>query len=186
LRASAQTAPVGFAPLYPPYNWIPAPRLPEDKLRGNDRERCPPEVDRGLVVDSPQERGVPELQAISYWLSAHSFRGMGARGLKTRRKTVAVNFASLPAPQLDSRFRGNDKAEVQEETSCRGFGGRSQGHDESCPYNHFVNPLFCRGGPRLFNPVGPNFETPTVSRAHAMSPYMDSRRRCRRKPLAGG
>ena len=24
LRASAQTAPVGFAPLYPPYTWIPA------------------------------------------------------------------------------------------------------------------------------------------------------------------
>jgi hypothetical protein len=24
LRASAETAPVGFAPLYPPYTWIPA------------------------------------------------------------------------------------------------------------------------------------------------------------------
>jgi hypothetical protein len=28
--------------------WIPAPRFHEDKLRGNDGERCPPEADRGL------------------------------------------------------------------------------------------------------------------------------------------
>jgi hypothetical protein len=27
----------GFASLYSPYGWIPAPRFHEDKLRGNDR-----------------------------------------------------------------------------------------------------------------------------------------------------
>jgi hypothetical protein len=42
--------PVGFAPLYPPYDWIPAPRFHEDKFRGND----PPEADRGFG-------GVPQL-----------------------------------------------------------------------------------------------------------------------------
>jgi len=67
-----------------------------------------------------------------------------------------------------------------QQDAAGGLGGRSQGHDESCPYNRFVNPPFCRVGPRLFNPVGLNFETPTVFRAHAMRPYIESRCRCSR------
>jgi hypothetical protein len=48
----------------PPYDWIPAPRLHEDKLRGND----PPEADLrrtgGLVVDSPQDEGCPQISLL--------------------------------------------------------------------------------------------------------------------------
>ena len=63
----------------------------------------------------PQERRVLELQAISYWLSAHSFEGLGARGLKACMETVSVEVGeighgshTLPLDGLDSRLRGND------------------------------------------------------------------------------
>ena len=36
---SMETVLAGFVSLYPPYNWIPAPRFHEDKLCGKDRRR---------------------------------------------------------------------------------------------------------------------------------------------------
>ena len=48
LTSNMETGLAGFATLCPPSRWIPAPRLHEDKLRGND----PPEADRGLGCPS--------------------------------------------------------------------------------------------------------------------------------------
>ena len=41
----------------PPYDWIPAPRFHEDKLRGND----PPEADREFEGVRQNPLGIPPL-----------------------------------------------------------------------------------------------------------------------------
>jgi hypothetical protein len=49
---SMETVLAGFVSLYPPYNWIPAPRFHEDKLCGKDRRRT--EEGQGLTPQGVQ------------------------------------------------------------------------------------------------------------------------------------
>ena len=132
LRASAQTAPVGFALLYPPYTWIPA--------SAGMTERCwrralcrvfpsCPSLAVSLVsnsLESPFAKGGPRgfgklrltrathrgvLRGEAPLRSFLSPKNGGQRGLTARIQTGAAGFArALPALHVDSRLRGNGAA----------------------------------------------------------------------------
>ena len=77
-------------------------RFAHATYRGVQRGSVPPFAE-GLVVDSPQERGVPQF-------SFYSPPRVGAQGVEIEYGGSAGGLRfPLPARRLDSRFRGNDK-----------------------------------------------------------------------------
>ena len=170
------TTPVGFAWLYPPYNWvprprrsvalrrpkwIPAPRFHEDKLRGND----PPEADRGLGV-SGRTPWNPPLSKGDGVVRMKRVQGLVPAG----SPRVSLNPRLLLPPRLGTRgLKTSVEACGVAVHPASGSGRRPDPHPKGLP-----------------GIVHPTTEGVCVSRARSTSALPPVARRCRRRPPAEG